>query len=105
MEKHVINQTLNTEENRIISILIFTILNLIDKLCFLSIVSTGGSAYTRNRYETRLFKQQDPRVQVNTEGDPHPLYDPFQLDEGSPHGGCGRQVVHKVVSCSPKPLV
>ena len=69
------------------------------------IVSTGGSAYTRDGNEARLFKQQDPRLQVNTEGDLDPHHDPFQLDEGSPHGGCGRQVVQKVVSRSAEPLV
>lgn len=114
-QRHVIDPPINTEEKRILIFLIFTIpvswfedlcvLSVINKLYLLSTVSAGGSAYTGDRYETRLFKQQDPRLQVNIEGDPHPFHNPFQLNEGSPHGGCGGQTVQKVVSSIPKPLV
>ena len=72
---------------------------------FFSLVPAGGSHHTRDRHETRLFEQQDPGLQVDTAGDPHPLNDPFQPDEGPPHGGCGGQAVQKVVRRSPQPLV
>lgn len=73
-------------------------------LCIsLSIVSARGSAYTRIRHETELFEQQDPRLQVDPEGDAHAPHHPFQPDEGSPHGGGWRQAVQKVVSRSAQP--
>lgn len=44
---------------------------------FLFIVSGGRSTYTWNGNETRLFKQQDPRLQVSAKAYSHPLLNPF----------------------------